>query len=130
MCVSYCSKRCNDADILHKGECHELYRFAISCNLPMVNYSKEYNLYNSECVQFTPISDYGGLLHQFAQHISSCESEYTKRLKLTKWNNLTIAIGLLSYSMSLLYALQTIPGRRLGEDNRPLEDLTTLDIPQ
>ena len=47
---------------------------------------------------------------------------------MTKWNNLTTAIGLLSYSMSLLYALQTIPGRRLGEDNRPLEDLTTLDI--
>ena len=34
----------------------------------------------------------------------------------------------LSYSMSLLYALQTIPGRRLGRGTCPLEALTSLEV--
>ena len=34
----------------------------------------------------------------------------------------------LSQAMSLLYALQMLPGRQLGYDSRPLEDLITFNV--
>ena len=34
----------------------------------------------------------------------------------------------LSYPMSILNALQMLPGRRISQNHQPLEDLTTLDI--
>ena len=40
----------------------------------------------------------------------------------------SLTIERLSYSMSILYALQSLPGRRICHEQRPLEDMITLDI--
>ena len=53
---------------------------------------------------------------------------------LTKDGQITVCLDMylvrerFSYPMSLLYALQSLPERRLNSDSRSLEDLTTLNV--
>ena len=50
--------------------------------------------------------------------------------EVTQFGNMCyfLATERLSQAMSLMYALQMLPGRRLGHGNRPLEDLTSLNV--
>ena len=118
LCVSYCSKRCAKADTQHKKYCNDLNHVAgISCLWDEPSLKPD----NLDIVyeQFTPVSKWNDVVspQECAEADCNCCVKYSS------------ATELLSYAMSLLYALQKLPGRLVGSHTPcPLEDLTSLTI--
>ncbi|CAL4077081.1 unnamed protein product [Meganyctiphanes norvegica] len=105
--VSYCSKMCEEADKQHKKYCSLLDQIVRAWANPPSSRD------NSHIPKFKVLTAWSDVIY----------SEYLKDgFKYSIHNEW------LSYSMSLLYALQMLPKRRLGYDNRPLEELTTLEV--
>ena len=118
LCVSYCSKRCANADKNHKKDCPEFKNIAgiyALWNQPGVTMMGD-----PACEKFTPVSKWSDITStkDCLYNCSSCFS----CLKYSA------AIERVSYAMTLLYALQKLPGRILGNENSSLEDLTSLTV--
>ena len=121
-CVSYCSKWCANADKSHKEDCRRI--ALIACSYSMLSMQDVAIWDDLVCEEFTPIFTWND--------ISSLEQTLSLRMMI-KENNIwdvtySLANERLSYPMSLLYSLQTLPERRLGQEHHPLEELTTLTV--
>ena len=124
--VSYCSNRCIMADNQHERDC-----------LQLSNIGKIYSGYNNQrllpSVRESPISDVFTIAsswedilpsrYKTAMHV--CEVLHGE--KAVDFESIS-DMERLSYPMSILNALQMLPGRRISQNHQPLEDLTTLDI--
>ena len=124
-CVSYCSHRCTVADKHHEEDCGKLahivqqYSRLFMENRPNLRY-------NSVFEKFTPASEWTDIIpshyHPQLQAIQSRERGTSVGMEAY------LTVERLSYPMTLLYALQALPERRLGHDSLPLEDMTTINL--
>ena len=131
-CVSYCNKRCAKADKMHHQDCNHLQHIALSY---VNSYQQEMlpcdAMLLDEIVfdRFDHVYSWSDIFppkyNQILQIMLRTEDIHTDTAM-----KLGLNIERLSYPISLLYALQTLPKakRHLGIDQRPLEELTTLDV--
>ena len=122
LCVSYCSKNCANADKNHKKDCSYLKNIAgMYCmwDEPRVTMMDG----STTCEKFTPVSKWSDFSStKDCVNCSSCIScvQYCSATERA------------SSAMTLLYALQKLPGPLgiLGNDNSSssLEDLTSLTV--
>ena len=128
-CVSYCSKACAKSDKPHKLDCDYLVNIA---NTYCMTYMDSLPSIQEEtlCKHFTITSTWGDIIP--SKFIPSLEILMTLDKGIGKQTSSSMEYCLfierLSYPMTLLYALQSLPGRHLGLNQKPLEELTTLDI--
>ena len=127
-CVSYCNKRCAKADKRHMEDCSNLQHIALSyVNSYQQEMAYDYMLLDERVIeQFNPVYSWHDIFPPKYETILQI-------LLRSEDTDTTLKFGLslerLSYPISLLYALQTLPKRSLGLDQRQaLEELTTLDI--
>ena len=122
-CVSYCSKWCAKADKAHKEDCRRIGLIARSYS--MLN---EQDLFLGDdlvCEEFTPAYRWNDIFSE-KRTLTLCMMIEEGNIWDVKQS---LANERLSYPMSLLYALQCLPGRRIGLDHiGPLEDLSTLTL--
>ena len=124
-CVTYCSTKCDKADKSHKEECSYLNHMAqvVSLGPSLTNMKKLFSDTNvpklfsdTICENFTAITNWNDIIllpyRGCGLHLRKTYTFTTERI---------------SYSMSLLYALQMLPERSLRH-SLPLEDLTTLTV--
>ena len=130
-CVSYCNQKCAKADRLHKEDCNHLQHIALSyVNSYQQEMPCDAMLLDEQVFdRFDPVYSWSDIFppkyNQILQIMLSTEDIHTDT-----GMKLGMTIERLSYPISLLYALQTLPKakRNLGLEQRPLEDLTTLDV--
>ena len=126
MCVSYCSKKCSNADKKHKNNCNNLLQI-----LQVYSFDDSPLLLPdlrqiTENYKFAPVYTWNDVMPyeyslEFQWHARSDKKEAViLEDSLLKER--------LSYPMSLLYSLQSLPARQISIAGSPLEDLTTLDI--
>ena len=119
-CVSYCSRKCEKKDKQHKLDCEPLIHIALSnymCDEPDVSVMKD------------TVYDNSMPLYRWSEVIkgpSELKKDIPNNLKMGR--TCYMANERLSYPMSLLHALQTLPELTLAHDNLPLKDLNTLTI--
>ena len=126
-CISYCSKRCKLADKQHMEECHQLYITKTTYTLDKIQYLLPSVAENTLCEKYELVTDLGDIF--------SCSYRHMAEELVYKENNVSVGVDVswtqerLSYPLSLLYALQSLPAEcYLGEIQNPLEDLTSLTI--
>ena len=105
-CRSYCSKKCSKADKVHTMCCFVLEDIAKSYSACYTEDLPSSLTDDSVCEKFSLVSSFKGLLPPVSPI-------YTLTIQLTEVQKR------LSYHMSLLYALQSLPGRRIGPDHLP-----------
>ncbi|CAL4094918.1 unnamed protein product [Meganyctiphanes norvegica] len=132
LCVSYCSKKCAKADKVHKKEDCSSFPYIVQSYLGGYQQNLPSLRDLSVCDKFTLASDWNEIIPRKYSIILdiSISLKYDNREDIEEEISLRmyLTFARLSCPMSLLYALQTLPQRRLGSDNHPLEDLTTLNI--
>ena len=125
-CVSYCSNKCKLADKQHMEDCPQLAITSTTYTLRNMKYYLPSVKEDTICFEFELISDWDDVLPYY----------YKQQLKRLSLEEQKVPVGVdafwtkerLSYPMSLLYALQSLPERRLGQFQIPLEDHTSLTI--
>ena len=124
--VSYCSNRCSKADKQHGKFCAPVGQVG-QVNIVIDNPSRIPKLSSMTVSKtFTPVTCWEDVLP--GQYISAIQDLVAKEKGLTILLEESSRRERLSYSMSLLFALQTLPGRRLGRDGHPLDGLTSLEF--
>jgi len=120
-CVSYCSLRCEKADKLHAENCKNLSHIAQSQSFHHKYVSLEEG---TVCENFTPTSKWSDLIPL------KRSLDLLKSISKNKFMGVSYSLALerLSYPMSLMFALQTLPDRCLGQNHLPLEEQTLLDV--
>lgn len=116
--VSYCSRNCSKADKQHREDCRLI-----------LGISRLYNYYpyqdNLPSLRDITVADKFTLAfswNDILSHHWNCSVE--RHVSLESY----LTHERLSYAMSLLFALQSLPERRLGQDHLPLEDLITINV--
>ena len=125
--VSYCSNICSKADKQHVKYCAPLSQIG---QFSMV-IDKPYQLPKlsdtTVCDTFTIASCWEDILpDQYILAIQNLVEKADQQGEILLEESLKRER--LSYSMSLLFALQSLPQRRLGPDSCPLEELTSLEV--
>ena len=128
-CVSYCSHKCSKVDKQHKSTCADLHIISelhhyLYVDIPSLLHS----LRDMHCDKFDCVSDWDDILPNELSLAYENVDLSCKVTKLCVFLEDHLVKERLSYPMSLLYALQSLPDRRLSFSGLPLEDLTTLDI--
>ena len=108
-------------------ECHQLYITKTTYTLDKIQYLLPSVAENTLCEKYELVTDLGDIFSFSYRHMAE-ELVY-------KENNVSVGVDVswtqerLSYPLSLLYALQSLPAEcYLGEAQNPLEDLTSLTI--
>jgi len=135
-CVSYCSRSCSLADKSHKENCNTLGLVAQAYKLRYIqDLSSVMN--ESVCKTFKPVSEWSDVISHnyiienisFKTFIDQMLFDGNVNYKIMREHiRYHLATESLSYPMTLLYALQLLPERRLGCDHLPLESLTSLEV--
>ena len=116
-CVSYCSNRCAKADKQHKKECSDLnhiagaYCVSHETGVTMMAHDKV-------CEKYSPVNKWSDIM-------STQDCYSTDHIGCVKYLSCNERA---SYAMTLLYALQQLPGRILGPDQSSLNELTSLTV--
>ena len=125
-CVSYCSESCKHADKQHMVDCPQLTIIASTYTLKKMQYLLPSVQEITLCDEFEDATEWDDVLpFPYKQQL--------EKLYLEE-NNVSVGVDAfwtkerLSYPMSLLYALQSLPECLLGQDQCSLEDLDTLTI--
>ena len=126
MCVSYCSKKCTKADKQHQNNCKDLLRISQVYSIPRNKYILPSLTDNTVCYVFKPVTSWDNVIpRQYTlalQYLSKSEKKDPVNV------DDSLIMERLSYPMSLLYALQSLPKRLISSSDLPLEELTTLNI--
>ena len=123
--VSYCSRKCKKADKQHPEDCRTLIGIGIlyrSRNLREKHLPSLRNL--TVNYEFQLAYDWNDIMPDDWTMKAQILSAYDEEVRLEAY----LTSERLGYPMSLLYALQSLPERRLGQDHLPLEEQTTLNI--
>ena len=126
MCVSYCSRNCSISDKKHKNDCNNLLQISQVYSMddcPLLLPSLRHMI---ESHNFLPVNNWNDVM----------PLEYSLELQFLSHSNKKEAVTLedsllkerLSYPISLLYSLQSLPERCISNTGPPLEDLIRLDI--
>ena len=122
--VSYCSKKCSKADKQHSEDCRTLVGIAILYRDGFCNMRLPFLRDITESEKFEVAYSWNDIM--------PVRWTATARLLSAKYEQIRLEAYLtserLGYPMSLLYALQSLPERRLGQEHLPLEDLTDLNV--
>ena len=124
--VSYCSKRCIKVDNQHAKHCASLGQigtFNICIDYPSL-IPKLSSM--TDCTYFMPVSCWEDILP--SEYISAIQDLIAKEGDHSIIMEESSRRERFSYSMSLLFALQAIPGRCLSKDACPLEEITSLEV--
>lgn len=126
-CVSYCSERCKLADKQHKEDCPQLTILKTTYTMGIMQYPLPSVADSTLCDEYENVKDWDDILsyrYRKQQNILCLEENNVYAGIDASWTK-----ERLSYPMSLLYALQSLPdGCYLGEGLDPLEELTTLTV--
>lgn len=126
MSVSYCSQKCKKADKQHQNYCKDLLQITHIYSSRRSKWILPSIRIGTVCNKFTPLSSWKDLMPSHYNEVVQ-QMSYTDEKDTVHMEDSLIKERL-SYPMSLLYALQTLPGRRISCSGSRLEDLTTLDI--
>lgn len=118
--VTYCSTKCLKADKKHNNDCLYLI-YSVFQNYDIKGRFKMF--IDDVSDEFTPLSSWEELKYVHMRIDLNVNVE-NMRIILQMY----IKLELMSHPMSLLYALQTLPDRKLGSDNVTLEECTTLTV--
>ena len=116
-CVSYCSKRCAKADKQHKKHCSDLNHIA-GAYIVSEETGVTMMAHDKVCDKFSPVTKWSDIM-------STVDCHSTDHIGCVKYLSCNERA---SYAMTLLYALQQLPGTPLGPDQSSLEDLTSLTV--
>ena len=129
MCVSYCSIKCAKVDKQHQNNCNDILRISQVYSVRRNKYllpSIKKNTVCTHCTDFKPVSSLDDVI--------PCEYKFALKLMSNTDNDDHANVDdylikeRLSYPMSLLYALQSLPNRSISSYGPVLEEQTTLDI--
>ena len=117
-CVSYCSKRCAKADKQHKRNCYDLNHIA-GAYCVSDKTGETMMAHDNVCEKFSPVTKWSDVMSTVDCH----SGDHLGCVKYLSANERG------SYAMTLLYALQELPGPGLlGPEQSSLEDLTSLTV--
>ena len=124
--VSYCSERCKRVDKEHRDQCPQLTIIRSTYTLGKMHY------FLPSVTDITLRDEYK-LVTNWDDILTHIYREQQEKLCLAGSKKYVDVESFwtkerLSYPMSLLYALQSLSGCYLGQDQDPLEELTTLTI--
>ena len=122
------------ADKFHKEVCPAFNHIAVVVVQTNI-WNSSHRLMNVRClilnlyafIKFMAISNYTGLLDPLIMYVIRNSHDSLLDAHRNSYNQI-IAMEILSYPMSLLYALQSLPERRLGQIANPWRIFTTLDV--